>query len=52
MIFEKGKFLKGDYIATLLDILREDNQNDYGKVASVLEREASKRAEAKKGFGS
>lgn len=44
----KGKFLKGDYIAVLMDILREDYGNDYTKVAGVLRKEKVD----KKGFAS
>lgn len=48
-----GKLLKGDYLATLIDILREDNLNDYEKVFNIMTIETSKAgAKAdKKGFG-
>ena len=45
-----GKLLKADYAFQLVDSLREANQNDYGKVAEILQREAE--AAKKKGFGS
>lgn len=48
----EGKFLKGDYVATLVDILREAHGNDYAVVAKILDKEASLRAQTKKGFGS
>lgn len=42
-----GKFGKGDYAVVLMDILREANDNDYMKVAAILD--IHKRE--KKGFG-
>jgi hypothetical protein len=41
-----GKFTKADYIASLMDLLRNQNGNDYVKVAEIL---ASEKQE-KKGF--
>ena len=48
-----GKLLKGDYLATLIDILREDNLNDYEKVFNIMTIETSKAGAKtdKKGFG-
>jgi len=49
-----GKLLKGDYLATLIDILREDNLNDYEKVFDIMILETTKggaKVEKKKGFG-
>jgi len=48
-----GKLLKGDYLATLIDILREDNLNDYEKVFNIMTTETSKGGAKveKKGFG-
>jgi hypothetical protein len=45
----KGKFLKDDYITTLIDILREQNANDYEKVALILVEEGKRGDD--KGFG-
>jgi len=44
----KGTFLKGDYVAVLIDCLREKNGNDYAIVAAFLEKEKHE----KKGFAS
>lgn len=56
IIIEKyvGKLLKGDFLATLIDILREDNQNDYEKVYNIVSIETKKGGAkaAKGGFGS
>jgi hypothetical protein len=48
-----GRFLKQDYLAVLLDILREANENDYERVTAVLEAEVAKGGATleKKGFG-
>jgi hypothetical protein len=48
-----GKLLKGDYLASLIDILREDNLNDYEKVHAIMIMETSKGGvkTEKKGFG-
>lgn len=47
----EGKFLKGDYLAALIDILREKCGNEYDKVYSMLLQEVSKgNNEVKKGF--
>ena len=43
-----GKLLKGDYIAALVDLLREQHGNDYEKVAVVLAKEA--KMNTSKGF--
>lgn len=45
-----GKFGKVDYLAVLIDILRENNGNDYTKVAEILVKESQ--SQSKKGFGS
>ena len=44
-----GKLLKDDYMIQLIDILREANQNNYEKVAQILESDylSTKRS----GFG-
>lgn len=48
----EGKFLKADFEMTLIDILREANENDYSALASVLEVEAEKNSgRSQKGFG-
>ena len=42
--------MKGDYIAALVDIIREQNGNDYLKVAVVLETAVCSQSKSK-GFG-
>jgi hypothetical protein len=44
-----GQLEKGDYLAALTDLLREQNGNDYGLVAEMLAKESA--ATKKKGFG-
>ncbi|KAJ1437176.1 hypothetical protein B484DRAFT_445331 [Ochromonadaceae sp. CCMP2298] len=44
-----GQLEKGDYLAALIDLLREQNGNDYGLVAEMLAKESA--ATKKKGFG-
>ncbi len=46
----KGKYLAGDYLACLLDILRENFDGDFEKVTDVLKYEAN--LTKKKGFTS
>jgi hypothetical protein len=44
-----GKLLKGDYLAELLDILREEYEGDFKQVAEYMEKESF--GGKKKGFG-
>lgn len=44
-----GKLLKDDYVVELIDILREKYQNDYQRVAQVLEMDYL--STKKTGFG-
>jgi hypothetical protein len=49
-----GQLEKGDYLAALIDLLREQNGNDYGVVAQMLAKESAaskKKGFEKKGFG-
>ena len=43
------KMDKTVYVATLVDVLRENNENDYSKVAPILQAETAKGG-GKKGF--
>lgn len=45
------KMDKTVYVAALVDILRENNENDYSKVAPILQAETAKLG-GKKGFSS
>mmetsp|Transcript_16547 Transcript_16547/g.15889 ORF Transcript_16547/g.15889 Transcript_16547/m.15889 type:complete len:333 (+) Transcript_16547:86-1084(+) len=42
---------KTAYVAAIVDVLRQNNENDYGKVAPILQKELTK-GNGKKGFGS
>lgn len=44
-----GKLLKDDFVVELIDLLREKYQNDYQKVANILETDYL--ATKKSGFG-
>ena len=44
-----GKLLKDDFVVELIDILREKYQNDYQKVANILETDYL--SAKKSGFG-
>lgn len=44
-----GKLLKDDYLASLIDVLREINDGDYRIVSELIEKES--RQQEKRGFG-
>ena len=47
----EGNFLKGDYIAVYLDIMREIHGNNYRTVCDQIEKETKKgNLEIKRGF--
>jgi hypothetical protein len=38
------------YLTAIVDVLRQNNENDYSKVAPILQKELAK-GNGKKGFG-
>ena len=46
----EDKIEKSQYVTALVGVLRARNENDFGRVAKLLEAELSKKI-VKKGFG-